>query len=73
MICTLSDYLPSHVQIVKYSIHDTQTVALLKLYEFLDRLRFEKLHKAADSNNLRNCYPLPFVNRHAASFKELLR
>jgi len=28
--------------IVKYSIHDTRTAALLKLYEFLDRLRFEK-------------------------------
>lgn len=27
---------------VKYSIHDTRTPALLKLYEFLDRLRFEK-------------------------------
>ena len=27
---------------VKYSIHDARTPALFKLYEFLDRLRFEK-------------------------------
>lgn len=27
---------------VKYSVHDTRTPALLKLYEFLDCLRFEK-------------------------------
>lgn len=27
--------------VVKYSIHDTRTPALLKLYAFLDRLRFE--------------------------------
>lgn len=28
--------------LVRYSIHDTRTPALLMFYEFLDRLRFEK-------------------------------
>ena len=30
---------------VKYPIHDTRTPGLLKLYQFLDRLRFEKLQE----------------------------